>query len=857
MDSLSSVWKGLKPLVQAEINRQARGGGATALASSPSGGVAAHALYGVAHTGTLDRTQAPWVATDIASHAALPNVHHAQQHSMVGGDHVYGGGNALDVFGLSAPSTLGLLSPSSAPGATAKLLKSTAAGGLTLESLNTNGAATIGQDLYAGASAFRVIYHTSPSPAHVHVVVNPTGGWTLDEQFGVDIDDNLLVRGWIVGKHAIQLKDAALIAHFDGSEPVKTDYTGETNGHMGQPGVMTGSYAFRPGKFGKGIQTNEATTNGCTNPSAETNATNWTEQYDSLNQLTIQRVTNDAFVGTASIYIDSTAASTYVYNQPHLHAPASTFTWNNGETVTISAYVKGNGTWRIIFEDAGENFRAFQSVTLTTADDWQRVVITATNSSGSNYGFCRMSFLPFQAGVTYLRVDAVQYEKRAYATAYFDGSFGQGYAWTGTAHASSSTATAGYATYSNVVLGSKWTAMLWAYRDGTQGHNWSYLANSNTDYNAIYYNSSNADVIGNVSAGAPSSAGWYHYVLVADGTARTAYRNGVLIGSSTASFSPGTTWYVAGSGGAYAANTVVDEFVLCNRALSADEVRTIYESDAPVFAETSTWHFRAGKNLVWADSEGLWMLDSAGYAVLGAYGDSGAKGWGGLTLNQGDILIGDASRGGYLQWDNSAATLYISGTAALIQAGATKVTLSSTGLRLNRESSSSDFGYHAGASIEWTGGYNSIYGSDFVGYLGAGTVGYRTLVRTKTATAGEYALATLQAELYTGAKATVEARAEPGGLERVDVTADELRVVGRLGINSSSTPPAQAGIYQSGSAAAIPALLLTQDDVSEEFVEFSGTVAAGNPIDTAALGTYYGKVRVSVNGTFKYIGLYN
>ena len=33
-----------------------------------------------------------------------------------------------------------------------------------------------------------------------------------------------------------------------------------------------------------------------------------------------------------------------------------------------------------------------------------------------------------------------------------------------------------------------------------------------------------------------------------------------------------------------------------------------------------------------------------------------------------------------------------------------------------------------------------------------------------TATTGEYALATLQAELYTGAKATVEARAEPGGV---------------------------------------------------------------------------------------------
>ncbi len=64
-------------------------------------------------------------------------------------------------------------------------------------------------------------------------------------------------------------------------------------------------------------------------------------------------------------------------------------------------------------------------------------------------------------------------------------------------------------------------------------------------------------------------------------------------------------------------------------------------------------------------------------------------------------------------------------------------------------------------------------------------------------------------------------------------------------------------IAQSSATAAVPTLLLTQPDLSEEFIEFSGTVAAGNPIDTAALGAYYGKVRVSVNGTFKYLALYN
>jgi len=76
---------------------------------------------------------------------------------------------------------------------------------------------------------------------------------------------------------------------------------------------------------------------------------------------------------------------------------------------------------------------------------------------------------------------------------------------------------------------------------------------------------------------------------------------------------------------------------------------------------------------------------------------------------------------------------------------------------------------------------------------------------------------------------------------------------GSVTVGASGT----TSISQTSTTAAAPTLLLTQPDVSEEFIEFSGTVAAGNPIDTAALGSYYGKVRVSVNGTFKYVALYN
>lgn len=82
--SLTGLWKELKPLVQIEINRANRNGGATSLAGSPSVGVAAHDLYGAAHTGTLDPSQAPWVATDIAAaitnHNAASDPHNVYVH---------------------------------------------------------------------------------------------------------------------------------------------------------------------------------------------------------------------------------------------------------------------------------------------------------------------------------------------------------------------------------------------------------------------------------------------------------------------------------------------------------------------------------------------------------------------------------------------------------------------------------------------------------------------------------------------------------------------------------------------------------------------------------------------------------
>lgn len=79
-----------------------------------------------------------------------------------------------------------------------------------------------------------------------------------------------------------------------------------------------------------------------------------------------------------------------------------------------------------------------------------------------------------------------------------------------------------------------------------------------------------------------------------------------------------------------------------------------------------------------------------------------------------------------------------------------------------------------------------------------------------------------------------------------------------LGIGTTIAPLGKVHIIQGDvSGNAIPTLALGQADLSEEFIDFRTTVGTGNPIDTGSLGSYYGRARVAVNGTFKWLALYN
>ena len=90
-----------------------------------------------------------------------------------------------------------------------------------------------------------------------------------------------------------------------------------------------------------------------------------------------------------------------------------------------------------------------------------------------------------------------------------------------------------------------------------------------------------------------------------------------------------------------------------------------------------------------------------------------------------------------------------------------------------------------------------------------------------------------------------------------NVSAINISHNGNVGINTTS-PSAQLHIDQSSASGAKPTLRLRQADLSEEFIRFDTTVGAGNPINTTALGAYYGRVRVWVEGVgAKWLALYN
>lgn len=628
-------------------------------AGGGGGGLTAHALDSAWHTGTLAESQAPWAVTDaeFLIHTSNPNAHHSRLHNILGiADHVGTGSLAFQIVGAPANDGLAWLTPSYDVGSTpvAAILRSTDAGGLTLGTLTVRGSVDIinNGDLTVGANVFFV----DESQENVGILCSP------DPQFALDINGPARATYWI-GPHAIQLKDVLLLAHYDGRQPFETNYRGEPNGHMGQVATITGDVIYRPGKFGtKGVQIAEATTNLLPNPGAENNATGY--GTDRVGAAVTQEAAA-AFVG--SYGIQRTAGTSGSQNLYYSGASALT----GSATYTFSAYLRAlNGddisaSGIQMYLDSSDGGQTPTAI-VDAGNGWYRFILTRAVKASPGNAVVGFTNLP----PTIWYTDGWQLELKAYATPYHSADLDPG----GTATRSTCSLT--YPTSGNINA-KRGTIMQWVKVDSfpTGGSGLWCAGDANTEFDAYITSvgtiTFRINTANSVQASGVATAGvWLHIACTWDVAADEAkvYLNGAQVGSTgTVSGAPtlGTALYA----GSLISNNVplggvLDDFVVLDRVLPAKEIMSVYESDAPVFAESSRFSFRATPTgLVWADDEGLWMRAVDGDPVLGVYGGEAAtKSWGGwTTMASGDLLIG-AYGGNHLRWDDSEGLLAISGT---------------------------------------------------------------------------------------------------------------------------------------------------------------------------------------------------
>lgn len=600
------------------------------------------------------------------------NQHHNQQHGIVSSDHT-GTGNTLDVVGFSGTNTLGVLTPSSDVGTTpmARILASTAGGGLTLASLNVMGEATVDESLYAANNTLRALYHTHDGTDHVHLIINPTGAWSLDEQFGVDIDDNLLVRGYIVGNLTIQIRDMAPVMTFDGPFPYFNNYKGSAIGSNGQNMVIpSGNKApiFVEGKFGKAIQIARSATNLCTNPSAETATTGYTGNGTAT-------VTRDTLYSVYGSYSIKTVTGGSAFDG----VTWGTFSTTTGQPYAAGVWVKRTETGAVLRLSLRESTGAqIGAVPIPQQLGWQFVSCSGTATITAATG--RIYVQQTSSGAVTFYIDGLMIENRAYCTppAIGDMTTGEGddaHAWSGTAHASTSTRTntTGYYPTTSPVnpKGGRGSAGIWFRAPwGTDAPTGVAHALFNGGSSNLYARvDTSGDFQVRVGSGTDISytdfawdTEWHLFFVTWDtDTEAKMYLDGVEVASSSSfgEVSQSNSFYV----GSFDNTSLwfdgwLDHMMFASRALDPEEILAIYEAEGPAFAYHASYHLRAGRNRIWFDDEGGWGVTAGGRKLFAMYAGvddnpSATKSWGGLSLSEGDILFGQRglSNGGWMYFD--------------------------------------------------------------------------------------------------------------------------------------------------------------------------------------------------------------
>lgn len=546
-----------------------------------------------------------------------------------------------------------------------------------------------GGDLFVGGSTPSAsILHVSGANNNVGILPGNIDGGVADPQFALDVGGPLRAE-YLIGPHAIQLEDAEHIWHFDG--PGQGSSEGSLSSHMGllpDSSFPNYGYTFSRGKFGMALTVADNHTNLATNPSVETSDSGWSAWVNSGSGGGGRVAASSRFPASRGQYYfrqycSSSTGNVGFYTVDVPVSPNTTYTLS----IDIRIMALG-GTYtpyvREFYSGGNRNLATIQSFTAADADGkWRRISKTVTTSSDATS--LRISGYLYNRGEVHY--DAFQVTQTGYELPYCDGSLGPGYSWSGTAHASTSSNTDTLVRY-RVQAHSVMTLMLWKrhYTLSSGDRHWDVrwynetksdrqllvgYANSGWDFSRFYasiddgYGTGFTAYTGDVTD-APNAVGtsWHHYAVVVNLPNQSIkyYFDGKLIASKTTTVTSfgDYPWNVlmfgdaTGGGGPWSID--VDDVVIQSRAMEDDEIRAVYESKAPVFAESSVFSWRAPtRSPVWVDGDGLWAKSEDGIAVFGVYAGDSSTTWGNITMSTGDVLIGN-NTDGYVWFDKDTSS---------------------------------------------------------------------------------------------------------------------------------------------------------------------------------------------------------
>ena len=440
-------------------------------------------------------------------------------------------------------------------------------------------------------------------------------------------------------------------------------FDGDATGHKGQ--VATGAAEYGPGKFGKSLTSRRAATNLV---SATANATfanlgGWNLNQDGASTATI--VSEQAAHGTTSLKMVRSGGTYNYVSSNFIGVTANT-------TYTVACWVKkirgsaleGLNIWQ--YNGAGTYLGSGLNINVSDSaspHDWQRLNVTFTTGASTANLVIVVTAQNTSDAVVYW--DAISVVQDTMAAGFGESGYGAvslSYPSTGI----------------NPQIG---TISCWLNTASDQvfGPGYLFTCYSAWSTNAIHlrvnvsrYPIFTINNLGVTSPTALPTGQWSHLVVTWNNGVLNIYINGVLTISSyvgAVTLTPGAVMQVGGFGGGpgYEFDGQIDDFFLHDRELSADEIKAIYTSNAPVSINADPYSlYLYGDNnqgFVRGNATGLFGYSNiTGAAGTGAFAlvTTNGTSFDGQTMDAGDFMLGGVNSGlANLFFDRSLGRLVI------------------------------------------------------------------------------------------------------------------------------------------------------------------------------------------------------